>query len=370
MTNDADSFHAAGRGEVPLPHFARRAGATMPLPGSRQQQWPEAPDRQARDTRPEHGIVGESPAMEHVFRLISRVAPTDLTVLVRGESGTGKELTVRAIHRASPRAGKPFVAVNCATLSETLLESELFGHEKGSFTGAVNRKAGQFELAHKGTLFLDEVGEIPMALQARLLRALENREVQRVGGTRPIPIDVRVVAATNRDLQSGIRDRDFREDLYHRLNVFSLILPPLRERGGDILLLARHFTARSARRLQRAVSGLSPEARAAVAGYRWPGNVRELRNAIERAVVLAEDRVLRPEDLPDAVLEDAAGVDDSVGNARTYHEAVADAKRRILRAALREAGGSYSTAAKRLGLNRTYLHRLISNLELRPKRGE
>ena len=326
----------------------------------------EAENRRFRDAHLQHDIVGESPALKRVFQLIARVAPTDLTVLILGESGTGKELVAKAVHKNSPRSEKPFVAINCATLSETLLESELFGHEKGAFTGAVGRKAGQFELAHEGTLFLDEVGEIPLPLQARLLRALETREIQRVGGARPIPVDVRLVAATNRVLAAAVRAGTFRDDLYHRLNVFAVSLPPLRERREDIPLLASHFAARSARRLGRSLAGFSPEARAALLAYDWPGNIRELQNAVERAVVLAADDLLRPEDLPEAVLESAAASPAEPGaSPGPYHEAVAQAKRRILLDALEEAGGNSSEAARRLGLNRTYFHRLLTHLKLK-----
>ena len=335
---------------------------SMALEKTRRAEWLAAENQRFRDAELDHDLIGESPAMAKVLNLVARVAPTDLSVLVQGESGTGKELVAKALHRNSPRADRAFVAINCATLSETLLESELFGHEKGAFTGAVGRKTGQFEVAHQGTLFLDEVGEIPVALQARLLRALEEREIQRVGGRHPIAIDVRLVAATHRDLAAAIEDGSFREDLYHRINVFSMTLPPLRERGDDIALLAHHFAAQSARRLHRPLHGLAPEVRAAIVAYDWPGNVRELKNAMERAVVLATDEVLRPEDLPEAVVERAVDTLATDG----YHAAVAEAKRRILRAALAETDGSYIEAAQRLGLNRTYLHRLVGNLGLRP----
>jgi len=351
-----------GRGELEL-LTALATIAAPALANARRAEWLEAENRRFRAAQLEHDLIGESPAIEKVLKLLARVAPTDLGVLVLGESGTGKELVAKALHRNSPRAEGPFVAVNCATLSETLLESELFGHEKGAFTGAVERKLGQFELAHGGTIFLDEVGEIPLVLQARLLRSLETREIQRVGGRGPIAVDVRVVAATHRDLETAARERTFREDLYHRLNVFALTLPPLRERGTDLALLANHFTARSARRLHRPVSGLCAEAHAAIAAHDWPGNVRELKNAIERAVVLAGEELLRPEDLPEAVLESASRR--APGAAGTYHEAVAEAKRQILLDAVRAAGGDYTEAARSLGLNRTYLHRLLTQLGLR-----
>ncbi len=336
--------------------------AASALRNARRLEWLEAHNRRLRNSQLEHDMVGESPAMKRVYDLISRVAPSDLTVLIVGESGTGKELAAKALHRNSPRADKPFIAVNCATLSESLLESELFGHEKGAFTGAIGRKLGHLELADTGTVFLDEVGEIPPPLQAKLLRALESHEIQRVGGTRPIAVDVRIVAATNRDLEAAIRDGEFRRDLYHRLDVFKLELPPLRERRQDIPLLTHHFLARSSRRMQRPSIGLSARARSCLAAYDWPGNVRELRNAVERAVVLTMDDLIQPEDLPDAVLDSSVG---SHGSASSFHEIVCETKRRVILDAVRDADGNIQEAANRLGLNRTYLHRLISNLNLR-----
>jgi len=305
-------------------------------------------------------MVGESPRMKEAYRLLRRVAATDSTVLLRGESGTGKEVAARSLHRASPRAERPFVTVNCATLSETLLESELFGHERGAFTGAVARKIGKVEVADSGTIFLDEIGEVPLALQAKLLRFLQEREIERLGSTQTIRVDVRVVAATNRDLEKMIREGAFREDLYYRLNVITLHLPPLRERRDDIPLLASHFAALTSRRLGRAVAGFTPEARACLARYDWPGNVRELANAVERALVLGESDLIRPEDLPETLLE--AGP--APGAAR-YHEALNDTKKRLILDALAEAQGNVTRAAAGLGLHPNYLHRLISNLGLR-----
>jgi type II secretory pathway predicted ATPase ExeA len=235
--------------------------AALALGNIRQIEWLQAEARRL-EAALDQGMVGESPRMQEVHRLLARVAPTNATVLLRGESGTGKELAARALHHASPRAGRPFVAINCATLSETLLESELFGHERGSFTGAVERKLGKLEVADSGTVFLDEVGEIPASLQAKLLRVLEEREIERVGGTRPIRVDVRIVAATHRDLEQAIRAGTFRADLYYRLGVIAIALPPLRERREDIPLLASHFAARVSRDLGRRVAGFSPEARA------------------------------------------------------------------------------------------------------------
>jgi Nif-specific regulatory protein len=292
---------------------------------------------------------------------VSKVAPTASTVLIRGESGTGKELVARAIHRNSPRAGQPFVAINCAALTETLLESELFGHEKGAFTGAIAQKQGKLEMAHRGTLFLDEVGELPPAFQTKLLRVLQEREFERVGGARTIQVDVRLVAATNRDLESAIACNAFRKDLYYRLNVVSLAMPPLRDRREDIPLLARHFVAKHGKKANRRLAGLSPEALACLEAYDWPGNVRELENLIERAVVLGSTDLIIPEDLPEAVL-DTPAVSEAPGG---YHQTVREEKKRAILAALSQSGGNYTDAAKLLGVHPNYLHRLVRNLGLR-----
>jgi len=331
------------------------------LVGVRQMEWLEEENRRLSDSLA-HDMVGEGPRMKEIYRLLGRAAASDSTVLLRGESGTGKELAARALHQGSPRAGKPFVAVNCATLSETLLESELFGHERGAFTGAVARKIGKAEAADGGTLFLDEVGEIPPSLQAKLLRFLQERELERLGGNRPIRVDVRVVAATNRDLETGIREGSFRQDLYYRLNVITLNLPPLRDRREDIPLLASHFAALTSRRLGHPVAGFTPEARACLQRYDWPGNVRELANAVERALVLGEGGLIRPEDLPETVLESASVPEVHLGR---FHEVVQETKKQLIRAAVTEAEGNITKAAGRLGLQPTYLHRLIRNLELR-----
>ena len=311
------------------------------------------------------GLIGESPAMARVGELIARVAATDSTVLLRGESGTGKEVSARAIHRASARRRGPFVAVNCASLVETLLESELFGHERGAFTGAVGQKAGQLELADGGTLFLDEVGEMPLAQQAKLLRVLEERVVVRVGGTRPRKVDVRILAATNRDLERAVAEGAFRRDLFHRLHVIGITLPPLRDRGADVLLLARHFADRLGTKLGRRVTGFSDAARARLLAYDWPGNVRELANAIERAVVLGCGEVIRTEDLPEALLETASAEASGGEEAATYHEALNRLKRRLILDAVDAAGGKITRAAERLDLHPNHLHRLIKNLGLR-----
>ena len=334
------------------------------LAGVRQMEWMDEENRRLAEGLSANagGMVGESRRMREIHRLLRRAAASDSTVLLRGESGTGKEVAARTVHQESPRAGRPFVAINCATLSESLLESELFGHEKGAFTGAVARKTGKAEAADGGTLFLDEIGELPLPLQAKLLRFLQEREFERVGGTRPIRVDVRVVAATNRDLEKAIREGTFREDLFYRLSVIPLHLPPLRERREDIPLLASHFAALTSQRHGRPVAGFTPEARAYLQGYDWPGNVRELANAVERAIVMGEGDLVRPEDLPETVLE-ASGVPGS-GLGR-YHETLHETKRRLIRTAVAEAGGNMTRAADLLGLQPTYLHRLINKLDLR-----
>jgi transcriptional regulator with GAF, ATPase, and Fis domain len=309
-----------------------------------------------------HNMVGESPRMREIYQRIARVAPSDSTVLIRGESGTGKELAARAIHQNSRRADKPFIAINCAALTETLLESELFGHEKGAFTGAVAQKKGKIEIAQGGTLFLDELGEMSQMLQTKLLRVMQEREFERVGGTRTIKADVRVIAATNRDLEEAIKLGSFRQDLYYRLNVVTLTMPPLRERREDILLLASYFTTRYGERCKRQVRGLTAEARAALLAYDWPGNVRELENAVERAVVLGLDEMIHVEDLPEALMETESIPSDITAN---YHEAVKDAKKQLIFKAFEQAGGNHTEAAKMLGLHPNYLHRLIRNLNLK-----
>jgi formate hydrogenlyase transcriptional activator len=239
------------------------------------------------------GIVGSCPALQHTLELARMVAPTDSTVVIYGETGTGKELFAGLIHELSRRSGGPFIRLNCASIPEGLLESELFGHEKGAFTSAITQRVGRFEAAHRGTLFLDEIGDIPINLQAKLLRVLQEHEFERLGSGRSIRVDVRVIAATNRDLASMVEEKTFRMDLYYRLNVFPLTLPPLRERHEDILRLAQHFTEDAAQRMQRPICATPPETIQALLDHTWPGNVRELQNCIERAVILSQDGVLR-----------------------------------------------------------------------------
>ena len=308
-----------------------------------------------------HEMVGESAAAHELYRLISRVSAADSTVLVSGETGTGKELVARALHRNSARARGPFVAINCAALPENLLESELFGHEKGAFTGAHAMKRGKIEVACGGTLFLDEIGEMAPGLQSRLLRVLQEREFERVGGTAALKANVRVIAATNRDLAERIRAGAFREDLFYRLNVIAILVPPLRDRHEDIAPLARHFIERFRRRAATPVRDISPEALACLVQYHWPGNIRELENTIERTLVLGSTPLILPEDLPENVLDSAAPALPAGG----FQRSLQDQKRQMVLAALRETGGSFTEAARKLGIHPNSLHRLIRNLGIR-----
>jgi DNA-binding NtrC family response regulator len=294
-------------------------------------------------------LIGESPALREVLRLAEKVAPTDTRVLIAGESGTGKELLARAIHARSSRARMPFVAVNCGALAETLLESELFGHERGAFTGAVATRKGLFEVAHGGTLFLDEVSETTSGFQTDLLRVIQEGEYRRVGGTRPLQADVRILASTNRDPRRAIAEGRLRDDLFYRLSVVQLTLPPLRERASDVPILAAHFVEVYARQIKKRVPGLDAEALSALQRYAWPGNVRELENVIERAIIMAEDgRPLCTADLPDDLFH--AG---SEGGPRAP---LREAERDALLRALRESGGNRTLAARKLGIGRRTLY--------------
>ena len=312
-----------------------------------------------------HSMIGESKAMREVYGFVSRVAGRDSTVLIFGESGTGKELVARAVHANSPRANKPFVAINCAAITETLLESELFGHERGAFTGAVSQKKGKLEVAEGGTVFLDEIGELALPMQAKLLRVLQEREFERVGGTRPIKLDVRLIAATNRNLKEASRTGAFRSDLYYRLNVVSLQMPALRERREDITLLAAFFAAQHGEKVKRRVAGISPEARSCLMRYDWPGNVRELENAIERAVVLGSTELILAEDLPDSIVEETATSGEPVN---ALAEGIREAKKVLIERAIEQANGNYTDAARLLGVHANHLFRLIRTLNLKPKR--
>lgn len=311
-----------------------------------------------------HQMIGQSQPMNEVYKLLAKVAPTSSTVLILGESGTGKELAAHALHLNSPRATKPFVAINCATLTEGLLESELFGHEKGAFTGAINQKRGKLEVADGGTVFLDELGELSPAIQAKLLRVLQTRELDRIGGTRPVKVDVRVIAATNRDLREAVKAGTFREDLYYRLNVVPITMPPLRDRREDIPLLATYFAAEYSKRCKRRVTGITAEARRLLCAYDWPGNVRQLENAIERAVVMGSTEMIAPEDLPEVLLESQVQTADAPVK---YYEAIREAKRNLITQTLQQTEGNFTTAAKLLGIHPNNLHRLVRNLNLRGK---
>ena len=304
-------------------------------------------------------IVGEDPQLKQVSVALHRAAATDTTVLLEGESGTGKELFARALHALSPRADGPFVAINCAAIPETLLETELFGHEKGAFTGASARKPGKFELAHRGTLFLDEIGELPLSLQPKILRALEEKQFERVGGTLPLKVDVRVVAATNRHLKAAVAARQYREDLFFRLSVFPIVIPPLRERARDIITLARYFIDRFCRELNKPPLGLSPSAEQELLAYPWPGNVRELQNCIERAAILTEGDTIHPRHLnlsfrAPAVEEDVSPwsqIDLSGTMAEASRRVIGEVERRKIEQALKEAAGNRNRAAELLQIS-------------------
>ena len=299
-------------------------------------------------------IVGEAASMKQLSLGVQRASSTDATVLIEGESGTGKELFARAVHALSARANGPFVAINCAAIPEGLLEAELFGYERGAFTGATQRKLGKFEMANRGTLFLDEIGELPMTLQGKILRALEERTLDRLGGTSSIRIDVRIVAATNRHLKQAVAARQFREDLYFRLSVFPITVPPLRERPEDIPILARHFIEKGCRDQGRKVLTLSPTALDALGEYPWPGNVRELQNCLERAVILSDGDTIYPKHL-NLVVEDftraenpLAHLDLSGSLADVTHRAVMEVERQVIRQALADTNGDVARAADRL----------------------
>lgn len=302
--------------------------------------------------------------MAELLNLAARVAPSQASVLIRGETGTGKELLARLLHQLSPRAARPLIAVNCAAIPENLLESELFGHERGAFTGAVQRRLGRVEQAHGGTLFLDEVSEFPLSMQVKLLRFLQEREFQRVGGERTLKADVRIIAATNRDLEAMVREGAFREDLFYRLNVVSLRLPPLRERREDIPLLIDHFIRRFAHENHRAITGLSREARDLLVKYDYPGNVRELENIIERAVVISRGPVITCEDLPFGSTAGQPGQDRPL-EPTNLAAAVEDLERNLIQAALAQTRNNQSQAARLLGLSERMLRYKLKKYRLK-----
>jgi two-component system, NtrC family, response regulator HydG len=308
-------------------------------------------------------MIGESPSITKVFQLIARIAPADTTVLIQGESGTGKELAAKAIHSASSRKNGPFIAINCAAIPEALLESELFGYEKGAFTGALNQKKGKIEIAHGGTLFLDEIGELAPIMQAKLLRVLQERQFERLGGIRWIPVDIRVIAATNQDLEKLISEGKFRQDLFYRLNVVNLKMPPLRDLGDDIVLLSQYFISQFAQKIGRRVLGLSNEAKECMLRYDWPGNIRELQNAIERAVALGTSEWIQWDDLPESLMEiysPSSNID-----ADTYQATLVRVKKEIVLKAFKGTDGNYNEAAARLGIQPNHLYRLVKNLKLK-----
>jgi len=337
--------------------------SAMALENARRLQWLEEENKRLTvEISQERSLVGESAQMKEVYQFVKHAAPAESTVLIEGESGTGKELAARALHQNSPRATKPFVAINCAAIPETLLESDLFGYERGAFTGAAALKIGRLEIANGGVVFLDEIGELAPTLQVKLLRVLQEREFERVGGTRPIKIDVRVIAATNCNLEQAIREGGFRQDLFYRLAVLRIAMPALRDRRDDIGTLARHFVQKHAKRCKVKPRPISREAMGCLMNYDWPGNVRELENAIEHALVLGVTETILPEDLPESLLERT--MPPEIIEAK-YHAAVKELKKQLILDAVEQTQGSYAEAARMLGVHPNYLHRLIRNLELK-----
>ncbi len=299
------------------------------------------------------GVLGASPRMREIFHLLELVSPSDANVLLLGETGTGKELVAQAIHRNSPRAAGPFVVVNCAALPETLMESELFGHERGAFTGAVSRQEGRFLLAHRGSLFLDEIGELSLTTQAKILRVLQTREFEPLGSTRTLKVDVRIIAATNRNLEARVRDGRFRDDLFYRLNVFPIVLPPLRERLDDLALLADHFLRTYGAKNRRKIKTMSPEVLQAFQDHPWPGNIRELENVIERGVIVCPGDTLTRRDLPDHLQHSGWAVPDSL-----VEPELPELERQLISRTLEKVDGQRQAAAEILGIS-------LEELELR-----
>jgi Nif-specific regulatory protein len=358
-TSASNRFH-----EDHLQLVAAIAGiSAVALDNARRVQWLEQENqRLTTEISQEQSLVGEGARMKEIYQFLSKAAPTDSTVLIEGESGTGKELAARALHRNSPRNSKPFVAINCAAIPESLLESDLFGHERGAFTGASNQKKGRLEVADGGVVFLDEIGELAPALQVKLLRVLQEREFERVGGTHTIKVDIRLIAATNRDLSEAVRQGQFRQDLYYRLAVVKVTMPTLHERKEDIPMLTRHFVQKHAKRCKVKPRPVSREAMAALVNYEWPGNVRELENAIERALVMGSSEMVLLEDLPESLLEQAPSPDVADGK---YHANVMELKKQLILDAVEQTRGNYVEAAGILGVHPNYLHRLIRNLGLK-----
>ncbi len=358
------SLHGSRLREEHLELVTAIAGiSSVALDNARRLQWlEEENERLTVEMSQERSLVGEGEKMKEVYQFLKKVSATDSTVLIEGESGTGKELAARALHRNSPRASKPFVAINCAAIPETLLESELFGHERGAFTGAAGLKKGKLETADTGVVFLDEIGELAVGLQVKLLRVLQEREFERVGGNDPIKIDVRVIAATNCKLEQAVQEGQFRRDLYYRLAVLKMTMPALRERKDDIPMLARHFVQKHAKQCKVKARPISREAMSCLVNYDWPGNVRELENAIEHALVLGASEMILPEDLPESLLERNRAPEMTEAK---YHAAVKELKKQLIRDAVEQTQGSYAEAARLLGLHPNYLHRLIRNLQMK-----
>jgi DNA-binding NtrC family response regulator len=348
-------------GSVESVKEALRSGAYdyLEKPIDREQLLKVVESALSRLNRIDDEIIGESEEMERVKKMILKVAASSSTVMIRGESGVGKERVARAIHKASPRAGEIFQAVNCAAINENLLESELFGHEKGSFTGAHVQKKGQFEVADKGTLFLDEIGDLNISMQAKLLRALQEKEVMRVGGTRPVRVDVRVIAATNRDLEAMVKDGRFREDLYYRLNIIPITIPPLRNRRSDIPSLISHFIAKHSAAEHRVIRGLTPGARNVMMNYAWPGNVRQVESAIERAILLCEGETIDVEDLPVEIRQETSGAGAFTFKLPPEGISFDEVEKSLITQAMEQTGWNITRAAKLLGLSfRTLQYRL------------
>jgi two-component system response regulator HydG len=367
-----DVLRAKVAAGVKLREDRRRIERTAALSEARAEDdarpFTESDDKGVRKVK---GIIGKSPKMEAVFKTMEKVARTDTTVYIHGESGTGKELVARAIHDLSSRRDAPFVGVNCAAIPHTLLESELFGHEKGAFTGAVKRKLGRFELADSGTLFLDEIGDVPLAMQAKLLRAIQERKIERVGGETTIDVDVRIVSATHRDITEMVKEGTFREDLLYRLHIVPVELPPLRERPEDIVVLARHFLDKLAARTNPDVKEVDAGALAALKAYRWPGNVRELENVIEQALVFAEGEAITADDLP-AMLgtlrpsdaAPAASLLPAEDDPRTLDEILEGLEKALILRAFEAAGGVKTETARRLGVKTSALYYKLAKYKI------
>ena len=338
--------------------------AAVALENALHLEWLENENEQLLEAgQVKHQMIGDSGPMHKIYQLIGQIAPTDSVVLIRGESGTGKELAAHALHLNSLRAEGPFIAVNCAAFAELLFENEFFGHEKGAFSGAAARKKGLLEAAHEGTIFLDEVGDLTASAQAKLLRVIETKEFRRVGGTDLVAVDIRVVAATNKNLEQAVEQHTFRADLYHRLNVITFEMPPLRGRGDDTLLLARYFIRKYSQKYKRNITGISREARARMMSCAWPGNVRELKNVIERAVIMGQGSVLTTQYLPQILCEESAADQPTLN----MYEAVKEAQRQVIVNAFRRANCNYNETAKIVGVHPTHLHRIIRILNLKPE---